>query len=317
LDAAPRHWIPLDLDALVAPDWLDPFDDPDQTVEFAVGHLPAEFQGVTVRWTFTSCHGVKPGRRLRLFFWADRPLEDRELKAWLGARLPQDGVSRRKWPQRYPVDLSIFSPAQPIYVASPIFEGMIDPVPLRSWLWRGDRDCVTPPRIGENRKVSPSVMASLGPRRKGEGYAAHRARIGDHEHGDGFFRPIKSAVASYFARHGSSVDPSWLRTDLEDAVREAPRDPAKHPDGYVEVRVRDLDPLIAAIRAFEAAAEAERQTSECEPTYPAPLATVEMARERLAEALEEHVASIGLCAAARELYRSDLKRWQEQTSMAA
>ena len=90
---------------------------------------------------------------------------------------------------------------------------MIDPVPLRSWLWRGDRDCVTPPRIGENRKVSPSVMASLGPRRKGEGYAAHRARIGDHEHGDGFFRPIKSAVASYFARHGSSVDPSWLRTD--------------------------------------------------------------------------------------------------------
>jgi hypothetical protein len=317
LDPAPRHWIPLDLDALVAPDWLDPFDDPDQTVEFAVGHLPAEFHGVTVRWTFTSGHGVKPGIRLRLFFWADRPLEDRELKVWLGERIPQEGVSRAKWPLRYPVDLSIFSPAQAIYVASPIFEGMIDPVPLRSGLWRGDRDSVTPPGIGESRRVSPLVMPSLGPRREGGGYAAHRARIGDHEGGDGFFRPIKSAVASYLALHGSSVDPSWLRTDLEYAIREAPRDPAKHPDDYVERRVRDLDPLIAAILALEAAAEAERQTRVCEPTYPAPCATVEKAREQLAKALDEHVASIAPYAAARELYRADLKRWQEQTSMAA
>jgi hypothetical protein len=60
----------------------------------------------------------------------------------------------------------------------------------------------------------------------GEGYDAYRRPIGDHEGGDGFFRPIKSAVASYLARHGSSVDTAWLQDDLEQAIRDAPRDPA-------------------------------------------------------------------------------------------
>jgi gamma-glutamyl:cysteine ligase YbdK (ATP-grasp superfamily) len=52
------------------------------------------------------------------------------------------------------------------------------------------------------------------------------------------------------------VDTSWLRTDLEEVIRRAPRDPAKHPDDYVELRVDDLDPLINAIVAMEAASEA-------------------------------------------------------------
>ena len=83
----------------------------------------------------------------------------------------------------------------------------------------------------------------------------HCARIGDHEAGDGFFRPIKSAVAAFIARHGSQVDTTWLRSDLEEIIRRAPRDPAKHPDDYIELRVDDLDPLIAAIVNMERASE--------------------------------------------------------------
>lgn len=65
-------------------------------------------------------------------------------------------------------------------------------------------------------------------------------------------------------------------------------------------------------------AEAERRlASQCDPTYPAPLATVGEARERLAQALDEHVASIAPYAAARAAYRGELKRWHEQTSVAA
>src|SRR5271167_4984817 len=74
--------------------------------------------------------------RIRLFFWADRALADWQLKAWLSG---------------YPVDQSIFAPAQPVYVARPIFIGMPDPVPTRSGIWRGDRDAITPPTITKPR----------------------------------------------------------------------------------------------------------------------------------------------------------------------
>lgn len=63
----------------------------------------------------------------------------------------------------------------------------------------------------------------------GSGYEFHRNRIGDHADGGGFFAPIKSAAASWIAQAGASADTGWLCADLERAIREAPRDPAKHP----------------------------------------------------------------------------------------
>jgi hypothetical protein len=295
-----RHWIPLDCDSIAHPDWLDPMHQPDRAVKHVVGLLPEEFHGATCWWAFTSSQGIKDGIRIRLFFWADRALADWELKQWLCDS---------------PVDPSIFAPAQPIFVARPLFVDMPDPVPIRSGIWRGDRDAITPPVI-EKRHVAAPRQPFCG--EPGGGYEYHRNRIGDRDGGGGFFLPIKSAVASWIAGQGSEADTVWLRCDLERAIRAAARDPVKHPDDYVEVRICDLDPLIATIRALEAAKEAERgQASECEPTYPAPPATVEEARERLAKAFDEHVASIGPYMAARAAYRADLKRWQERTSMAA
>ena len=317
LEGVARCWIPLDLDSIASPAWLDPVHEPDRAVEHVVGQLPEEFHGATCWWQFTSGQGVKEGIRIRLFFWADRALADWELKAWLGERVPIAGMPRSAWPPRFPVDLSIFAPAQPIYVARPIFVGMADPVPFRSGVWRGDRAAITPPPIEEPRVRATGVTEEAAGE-PGNGYEFHRSRIGDHDNGGGFFAPIKSAAASWIARQGALADTGWLRDDLERAIREASRDPAKHPDDYIDLKVRDLDPLIAAILALEAASEAERrQADECEPTYPAPLASVEEARERLVQALEEHVASIAPFAAARAAYRTELKRWQEQTGMAA
>ncbi len=293
LEPVARHWIPLDVDLIACPDWLDPVHEPDRAVEHVVGLLPEEFQGATCWWAFTSGQGLKCGIRIRLFFWSDRSLADWELKQWLGDS---------------PVDSSIFAPAQPIYVAKPVFFGVPDPVPIRSGIWRGDRDAIIPPLIERPKQqvAAPRRPFSGEP---GSGYEFHRSRIGDHDKGGGFFAPIKSAVASWIAQQGASAETGWLRTDLERAIREAPRDPAKHPDDYVEIRVRDLDQLISAIVALEAATAAERrQAGECEPTYPAPFATVEEARERLAYALDEHVASIAPYVAARDAYRTDLKR---------
>lgn len=95
-----------------------------------------------------------------------------------------------------------------------------------------------------------------------EGYCA---RIGDHAGAEGFFRPIKSAVAAYIARHGSQVDTTWLREDLEEVIRRAPRDPVKHPDDYIALRIDDLDPLIAAVIDMERQSEGAELAKAQEP----------------------------------------------------
>jgi hypothetical protein len=119
----------------------------------------------------------------------------------------------------------------------------------------------------------------------GAGYEFHRARIGDHKGGDGFFEPTKSAVAAWLRNQGSGADTTWLRTDLEQAIRAAGRDPAKHDDDYIDFRVgSDLDSLIEAIRELQV--ESERAAERVEPTYPAPLGSVAEARAVLADAMD-------------------------------
>ena len=313
LEAAAHYWIPIDLDALPCPNWLDPVHEPDQTVEYAVSKLPDAFHRTTCLWAFTSSQGIKPGINLRLFFWADQPLSDEELKVWLAERVPAAGQPRTKWPRRWPLDSALFSPAQPIYTAAPIIVGMADPVPVRSGLWVGDRDAVIPPTVARLRGNSAGgpVTAKLpgipeSDDRDGcSGYEYYRASIGDHEGGGGFFVPIKSAVASYITRNGVSADMHWLEDDLTRAIREAPRDLAKHSTNYIEDRIRDLGPLIQAIVELQRASEASRQQHECEPTYPAPLPTVMEAEERFRRALDEHVLAI-------LMYRQIMTQWNAQ-----
>jgi hypothetical protein len=274
IDPAARQWIALDLDRMACPDWLDPIFEPDHTVEYAVARLPAEFHDATCWWQFTASHGVKPGISLRLFFWADRPLSDSELKIWLADS---------------PVDHAIFSPAQPIYVARPIFIGMPDPVPFRSGIWPGDRDAITPPAI-EGRKPRPVSVSLPFMGELGSGYEYHRSRIGDDEDGVGFFGPIKSAVAAWIGHHGAAADTAWLRADLERAIREAPRDPAKHDDMYIEIRVADLDPLIEAIKDLQA--DKEAASAALQPTYPAPVGSVEEARAMIAAEMDRFLEDV-------------------------
>ncbi|HUI35445.1 MAG TPA: hypothetical protein VLX67_07965, partial [Stellaceae bacterium] len=78
LESAVRHWIPLDLDSIACPNWLDPVHEPDRAVEHVVDLLPAEFHHATCWWSFTSGQGIKGGIRIRLFFWANRALADWE-----------------------------------------------------------------------------------------------------------------------------------------------------------------------------------------------------------------------------------------------
>ena len=115
-----------------------PVDDPDQTVEFVVSHLPAEFHGASCWWQFTASQGFASGIRIRLFFWSDRPLADWELKQWLGELVPDATLPRKLWKKKYPVDPAIFAPAQPIYVAAPFLMAWPTRCRFARGVWRGD-----------------------------------------------------------------------------------------------------------------------------------------------------------------------------------
>lgn len=141
LREAPRRWLALDLDSLPLPG--------DGNVRDLAGcgaHarlcLPIAFHGSRCIVAASGSHGVKPGMRLRLWFWLQRPLSGPECRRWL---------------RGFPVDPALFSPAQLTYTAGPVIEGgAADPLPCRLTLLSGTREDVAVP--------SPAALAPPRPR---------------------------------------------------------------------------------------------------------------------------------------------------------
>jgi hypothetical protein len=245
----------FDLDSIACPVWLDPVHEPDRTVEHVVALLSDEFHGATCWWQFTSGQGVKDGIRIRLFFWSVRALADWELKAWLGERVPIAGMPRCAWPPRFPVDLWIIRAGAADLRRAPDLCRYAGPgaLPLGGVARRPRRDHATRDPEAEWRRHSDDRESR---RRAGQWLRVpsvpdrrprQRRRLlrSDQEHSW-----VMDRAARRIGRHRMAP------RRLERAIREASRDPAKHPDDYIDLRVRDLDPLIASILALEAAAEA-------------------------------------------------------------
>ena len=112
----PRQWCALDIDGLDLPASVTGTDIFDCGIE-AVMHLPQPFRGAAFIVQASASHGIKPGVRLRLWFWLSRPTGGTELRYWL----------------RHTVaDPSIFRAAQVIYTAAPVFaDGRADHLPRR------------------------------------------------------------------------------------------------------------------------------------------------------------------------------------------
>ena len=115
LREVPRRWLALDLDSVPLPPGLDPRDLA-ACARAVLPLLPAPFRRAAVVAAATASHGIKPGARLRLWFWCDRLLTCAECKRWLAGA---------------PVDAAVFAPAQPIYCASPLVMGRPDHIPRR------------------------------------------------------------------------------------------------------------------------------------------------------------------------------------------
>ncbi len=124
-----RRWIALDLDDAPLPPGTDPADLAACT-RAVLARLPAPFRRAAVISAATARHGLQPGGRLRMLFWCDRPLSGAECGRWLAAA---------------PVDHSVFSAAQPIYCANPLFIGRPDHLPRRVIMLDGEPMVEAPP----------------------------------------------------------------------------------------------------------------------------------------------------------------------------
>ena len=112
----PRCWLALDMEGVDRPAGV-PAADLAACAGEAIRRLPEAFHGVACIAQATAGHGIKPGCRVRLWYWLSRPATGRELTRWLRHR---------------PADPSVFRAAQLIYTAAPVFApGASDHLPER------------------------------------------------------------------------------------------------------------------------------------------------------------------------------------------
>jgi hypothetical protein len=130
LEERSRSWLALDVDSTERPAGVAADDLPGCWAA-AVDRLPAAFRDAACIVQASGSHGLKPGLRLRLWYWLDRPLSGLEAKRWL---------------RGFPVDPSVFRPAQVIYTAAPVFDRPADdPLPARMTLIERPRGIVHAP----------------------------------------------------------------------------------------------------------------------------------------------------------------------------
>jgi hypothetical protein len=110
-----RRWAALDVDGMDRPAYV-PADDLFACGMHAVLRLPGAFRGARCLVQASAGHGLKPGCRLRMWFWLDRFVTGPELEQWC---------------KGFPIDPCTFRTAQPIYTAAPVFVGRTDHLPSR------------------------------------------------------------------------------------------------------------------------------------------------------------------------------------------
>jgi uncharacterized protein DUF5906 len=194
------------MDHIAAPVTIDPVTDPDGAIEHLIGLLPPELADGSCWWQWTSSQSL-PGHEdtlsARLWYRSVEPLCDADLKRW--AATANGSVKL--------IDIALYSPVQAHYIAAPIFDGMTDPLPRRYGVRAGLEDEVSlilPPPDPKN----PEMAGGQG-YAPGRGVQAFLAEIGG---GRGFRVPIKAAVASYIATHGSKADCESLKVAIRKAI---------------------------------------------------------------------------------------------------
>jgi predicted P-loop ATPase len=153
-----RHWAMLDVDGADVDGFVE---DPANAAAIVRNSLPEMFREASAYWHASGSAGFKPGARLHLWFWLDRPLTSLEWRSWI-----------KSWPIGL-VDWQVFKAVQPHFTADPICEAT-DPMPLRSGRLPGAPEV----RIGDLFGINSAAFANATKVLQTAVHAIQRARDG-------------------------------------------------------------------------------------------------------------------------------------------
>lgn len=191
----PRRWVMLDVDGLNIPvDWSTP-QGCQAAADRLVGLLPMELRVAGYIWQVSASAGMKPGCRMHLFYFLDRPLGEQELTRW--GDFINENAGRKI------LDNAVFRTIQPLYVAPPIFgDGLLDPVAQRIGYIPGAPASL--PRMSARGEAWKRKLEPL--------YFESNDKIHDH---------VRDACASYFCGSGHEAPAEALEKALRVAIARA------------------------------------------------------------------------------------------------
>ncbi len=181
----PRRWLALDWDGIARAESV-PAADLERCGDIALEQMPKVFQRTACIIQASANHGIKPGCRLRGWFWCDRPLKTREIMRWLSGT---------------PCDPSVWRPAQPIYTAAPVFgPGRSEHLPSRLLMLPGEDWLICP---SPDDLADPPAQPQTPPERVARG--AHANRYVDRALSDAADAIISAGVGK---RHDTLISES-------------------------------------------------------------------------------------------------------------
>ncbi len=189
----PRHWVMLDVD-LKDPEIRCAYHTAEgclAAVNAAISRLPFELRTAGCWWQLSSSAGFKPGLRVHLWFWLDRPVGEGELTRW--AEYANEAAGKLI------VDPAVFRTVQPNYTANPIFDHVVDPVAQRTGVIAGPP--VSFPRLNTRNDAWRRKLDAL------------RNPQNDH-----LYTHVRDACAAYFCAHGPEADDKPLFLALRTAI---------------------------------------------------------------------------------------------------
>jgi len=294
LREAPTAVLALDLDHVPLPEHVDPRVDLDGCVEAGMALLPEAFHEVACAVQFTGGHGMpgKPGARMRLWVMLSRPMGGTEIRRWLRPEIDAGKI-----------DGALYSASQPHYTAAPIFDSfdgtaLPDHLAKRVLLRRGFTDEVQAPAEEELKPQRECGNYKAGPGEFTGGFEAIIARIGDHEGGAGYFRPINAAVGRWIRDNGHDADPKPLKAQLAGIITERGERDGR-PQEYVQKRIADLDTLVEYVQQAE---RAKIDGTPCEPHWKAPARDNAATLARMASSMQQFFYNAARRATARQAF---------------
>jgi hypothetical protein len=198
-----RDYLILDFDSAPVPVGLDFLTEP-HTAVGAVLDTIDELTGCACAVAISCSAGFKPGVRAKAVVPLHHPVLPSEMRCWAKTMNARFGVKL--------LDPAVLAPAQPIYLARPIFYGVRDPFPDRVYVRQGREPVilVIPPE-------TPNLARLPGVAIGGGGWRVHLARLGPL----GFHDPLLTAAGAVVHSYcGAPAEPiaSAIHAIVHEAV---------------------------------------------------------------------------------------------------